>query len=125
MQKSNTHNPKLTPTARALRKNMTEQERKLWYCFLKDHKYKFYRQRVIDNYIVDFYCHAAKLAIELDGSQHYESSGMLKDKIRTAKIEEHGITVIRIPNNEIDRNFRAVCDYVNELTTELLNKGKD
>ena len=125
MQKSNTHNPKLTPTARALRKNMTEQERKLWYCFLREYRYKFYRQKVIDNYIVDFYCHAAKLAIELDGSQHYEPEGMLKDRIRTAKIEEYEVTLIRIPNNEINYNFRAVCEYIDELTTRLLNKGTD
>ena len=62
---------KLTPNARALRKAMTPWERKLWYCFLRTYPVKFYRQRVLGPYIVDFYCPAAKLAVELDGSQHF------------------------------------------------------
>ncbi len=65
------HNPKLTKNAKALRKNMTKEERHLWYDFLRSYPVRFLRQKVIDNYIVDFYCHDAQLIIELDGSQHY------------------------------------------------------
>ena len=82
------HNTELTSNARTLRKNMTKEERHLWYDFLKMYPVRFLRQKVIDNYIVDFYCHSARLIIELDGSQHYEEKGLLKDKIRTEKIEQ-------------------------------------
>ncbi|MBQ7792568.1 MAG: DUF559 domain-containing protein, partial [Clostridia bacterium] len=97
------HNTELTTNARTLRKNMTKEERHLWYDFLKSYPARFLRQKVIDNYIVDFYCHSARLIIELDGSQHYEEKGLLKDKIRTERIEQRKLTVIRIPNNEVTR----------------------
>ena len=80
------HNPKLTKNSKILRKNMTKEERHLWYDFLRDYPVRFLRQKVIDNYIVDFYCSKARLIIELDGSQHYESQIILvKDRIRTEK----------------------------------------
>ena len=106
------HNPKLTNVARMLRKNMTKEEKHLWYDFLRNYPIRFLRQKVIDNYVVDFYCHDAKLIIELDGSQHYTSVGQYKDEIRTKKLEKHNLTVIRIPNSEIKRNFNNVCDYI-------------
>ena len=106
------HNTKLTCNAKALRKNMTKEERHLWYDFLRSYPVRFLRQKVIDNYIADFYCHEARLIIELDGSQHYEEKGLIKDKIRTEKIESRNLTVIRIPNNEINNNFRGVCEYI-------------
>ena len=112
------HNPKLTENAKKLRKNMTEEERKLWYMFLRNHSPKFYRQKVIDDYIVDFYCREAKLVIEIDGSQHYEEAGMLKDRIRTERIEKHDLLVIRIPNTEINRNISGVCDYIDQVIEE-------
>lgn len=108
------HNKKLTTNARALRKNMTKEERHLWYDFLKDYPVRFLKQKVIDNYIVDFYCHSARLIIELDGSQHYEEKGLLKDKIRAQKIEERNLTIIRIPNNEVNKNFEGVCQYIDD-----------
>ena len=102
------HNTKLTENAKSLRKNMTKEERYLWYDLLRAYPVRFLRQKVIDNYIVDFYCNEARLIIELDGSQHYEEKGLLKDKIRTEKIESRNLTVIRIPNNEVKNNFRGV-----------------
>ena len=80
------HNKRLTSTARALRKNMTKEERKLWFEFLRLYDVKFYRQRVIANYVVDFYCSKAKLVIELDGSQHYEPEAQARDAERTAAL---------------------------------------
>ena len=75
------HNSKLTSNAKVLRKNMTKEERHLWYDFLRSYPVRFLRQKVIDNYVVDFYCHDARLIIELDGSQHYSENGLLKDEI--------------------------------------------
>jgi len=106
------HNKTLTDKARILRKNMTKEEKHLWYDFLRNYPLRFLKQKVIDNYIVDFYCHEAKLIIELDGSQHYEEKGLLKDKIRKEKLESRNLTIIRIPNNEINRNFDGVCEYI-------------
>ena len=116
------HNQKLTDNAKTLRKNMTKEERHLWYDFLRTYPIRFLRQKVIDNYIVDFYCHEARLIIELDGSQHYEEKGLLKDKIRTEKIENRNLTVIRIPNNEVNKNFRGVCEYIDLLVKESLHR---
>ena len=94
---------------------MTKEESHLWYDFLRTYPVRFLRQKIIDNYIVDFYCHAARLIIELDGSQHYEPSQTLKDKIRTDKITSRNLTVVRIPNNVINENFKGVCEYIDEL----------
>ncbi len=116
------HNTDLTSNARTLRKNMTEEERHLWYDFLKSYPVRFLRQKVIDNYIVDFYCHSARLIIEIDGSQHYEENGLLKDKIRTERIEQRNLTVIRIPNNEVNKNFEGVCQYINVVVKESLRQ---
>ena len=116
------HNTDLTNNARTLRKNMTKEERRLWYDFLKNYPNRFLRQKVIDNYIVDFYCHSARLIIELDGSQHYEEKGLLKDKIRTERIEQRNLTVIRIPNNEVKRNFEGVCQYIDIAVKESLRQ---
>ena len=103
------------PLARALRRNMTEQERKLWYSFLRKHTPRFQRQKAIGNYIVDFYCAKAQLVIELDGSQHYEESGIAKDAARTAFLEQQGLRVLRIPNNAVNENFRGVCEHIDTL----------
>ncbi len=112
------HNTNLTKNAKTLRKNMTKEERHLWYDFLLSYPVRFLRQKVIDNYIVDFYCHEARLIIELDGSQHYEEDGLLKDKIRTEKLESRGLTVIRIPNNAVSQNFEGVCEYIDNFVRE-------
>ena len=114
------HNIGLTDTARTLRKNMTKEERHLWYDFLKSYPIRFLRQKVIDNYIVDFYCHSARIIIELDGSGHYEEKELLRDKIRTERIEKRNLTVVRIPNNEVSRNFEGVCQYIDNIVKEAL-----
>ena len=110
------HNPKLTEKAKNLRKDMTKEEKHLWYDFLKDYPVRFLRQKVIDNYIVDFYCSSLNLIIELDGSQHYDEKGIIKkDTIRTQKLKERNLTIIRIPNNEIWYNFDGVCEYIDNF----------
>ncbi len=101
---------------------MTKEEGHLWYDFLCSYPIRFLRQKVIDNYIVDFYCSDARLIIELDGSQHYEEKGLLKDKIRTEKIESRNLTVVRIPNNEVNKNFSGVCEYIDLFVKESLHR---
>ena len=109
------HNASLSAKAKVLRKNMTKEERHLWYDFLKDYPVRFLRQKVIDHYIVDFYCHDARLVIELDGSQHYEPVEQLKDAQRTKRIQDRGLLVIRIPNNAVFANFSGTCEYIDRL----------
>lgn len=106
------HNPDLTANARNLRKNMTKEERHLWYDFLRSYPIRFLRQKVIDNYIVDFYCHEARLIIELDGSQHYEKAALLADSVRTQRLENRDLYVMRIPNNAVNENFSGVCQHI-------------
>ncbi len=91
---------------------MTPQERKLWYMFLRTYPVKFYKQRIIESFIVDFYCHAAKLVIEIDGSQHYEPQGQAYDEERTAILKKYGLEVLRFSNREINTDFRAVCEHI-------------
>ena len=106
--------------AKILRKHMTKHERKLWYLFLREYPIRFQRQKAIDNYIADFYCAKAKLIIELDGSGHYEPHQILKDRIRTQRLEELDLTVVRFLNSDIDNNFRNVCEYIDTLVKESL-----
>ena len=110
--------------AKNLRKNMTKEERRLWYDFLNVYKPAFRRQFVIAEYIVDFYCPAARLAIELDGSQHYEADEMERDKVRTARMEAFGVKVIRFANTDVLRRFREVCEDIDRTVQERCNGGR-
>lgn len=116
------HNPKLTERAKELRQNMTKEEKNLWYRFLCTYPVRFLRQKVIDIYIVDFYCAKAKLVVELDGSQHYEEENKEYDEIRTEHLKTRGLKVVRIPNSEVNRNFEGVCKYIdNEVKKRTAN----
>ena len=77
---------------------------------------------MLGKYIADFYSAEAKLVIELDGSQHYENVNIEKDAQRTAFLENYGLTVIRIPNNEVNRNFRGVCEYIDAAVKQSLSQ---
>ena len=109
------YNKNLVNNAKALRKNMTKEERHLWYDFLKDYPVKFYRQKVLGKYIVDFYCAKADLVVELDGSQHYEEIGIQYDSQRDEYLKCSCLDILRIPNNEINTNFDGVCEYLDKL----------
>lgn len=109
---NNTHNKKLTPLSRILRKNMTKEERHLWYDFLKNLPITIHRQKVMGCYILDFYCADKKFAIELDGSQHYEKQGVDHDMARDAYLREQGITVLRYSNLELSQQFEDVCNDI-------------
>ena len=104
-----TNNPKLRKNAQKLRREMTKEERQLWYDFLKQLPVTVSRQKVLYRYIVDFYCASAKLAIEIDGSQHYESEGAASNHERDRVLNRLGITVVRYSNDDVNRNFDGVC----------------
>ena len=114
---------RLNGRARELRHEMTPQERKLWYAFLRNYPIKIYKQRVIEFFIVDFYCAEAKLVIELDGSQHGEAEAIEYDSERTAFLKNYGLTVLRIPNNEIRYHFQEVCAYIDSTVQQSLSQN--
>ena len=113
------HNKQLVPLAKQLRKEMTKEERHLWYDFLRTYPVRFSRQKVLGKYIADFYSAEAKLVIELDGSQHYEDGDAKKDAQRTEFLQRYGLTVIRIPNNEVSKNFRGVCEHIDAMVKTI------
>lgn len=112
----------LTKNAQQLRKNMTKEERRLWYDFLKNLPLTVNRQKVIGPYIADFYCAQAGTVIELDGSQHYEEQGREADFQRDQYFEEQGILVKRYTNLDIKTNFTGVCEDILRTFTERLPK---
>jgi len=115
---NNTRNSKLTGNAKALRKNMTKEERHLWYDFLKSLPITVNRQKVIGNYIVDFYIATSKIVIELDGSQHFEDRGVETDAKRDAFLNALGIRVLRYSNLDVNQRFESVCqDILNNIKT--------
>ena len=116
------HNKQLVPFAKKLRKEMTKEERHLWYDYLRTYPIRFSRQKVLGKYIADFYSAQAKLVIELDGSQHYEDGGVERDEERTAFLEKYGLTIIRIPNNEVSKNFQGVCDLIDSAVKQSLSQ---
>lgn len=112
-----------TKNAAYLRKNMTQQERRLWYDFLRDYPVRFRRQELIGNYIADFFCDKARLVIEVDGSQHYEPKEIVHDRQRTKYFESLRLKVIRFTNLEINTNFNGVCEYIDRAVKRLPLEG--
>ena len=104
-----TYNKALKPYAQKLRREMTPEEKHLWYQFLKPQGIKAKRQQIIGTFIVDFYIPSAKIVIEIDGSQHYEQEAQTKDHERDAALEQLGILVLRYSNSDINQRFRDVC----------------
>ena len=109
--------------AKNLRKNATPQENHLWFDFLSKYEIRFQRQKAIGNYIADFYCHKAKLIIEVDGSQHYSEQGLQSDALRTEVLEGYNLKVLRFTNIQIDTNFVAVCQYIDHVVKASLREG--
>ncbi len=102
----------LAQRAAIMRRHMTNAERKLWLLFLREYQVPFVAQKVIGNYIVDFYCRKTRLSIELDGSQHYEPRSLAYDRIRTSYLEMLEIKELRFPNTFIFENFDGVCEAI-------------
>ena len=108
--------------SQALRKQMTKEERHLWYDFLKTYPIQFKRQYPIGYYIADFFCYQAKLIVELDGSQHYEPDEIAYDRRRTEYLQQQGYYVLRLSNLDVMKRFRSVCEYID---TVVQNRMKD
>ena len=117
------HNKAIVPMAKQLRKNMTKEERRLWYNFLNTYPIRFTRQKVLGKYIVDFYCAKANIVIELDGSGHYTDEGIAYDIERTAFLEGYGLTIVRLSNLEVNNNFKAVCEYIDGIVKSRIELG--
>ena len=118
------YNKSNIPLAKKLRKNMTPWERKLWFEFLRNYPVRFQRQKAIGDFIADFYCAKAGLVLELDGGGHYSAGQSEKDTARTRALEAMGLTVLRICNIEVDRNFTAVCEYIEQTVQMSLISSK-
>ena len=114
------YNKKIIPFAKRLRKDMTREERKLWYDFLREYPVKFTRQKVLGYYVADYYCPQVKLVVEIDGSSHLSDEAQEYDKNRTEFIEKYGITVIRFFNGEITANFEMVCHDIDAVVQKLI-----
>ena len=102
------YNKKLVNIAKSLRRNMTKEEKHIWYDFLKHIPFTVKRQHNIENYIVDFYIPEKKIVIEIDGLQHTAPDDKAKDDIRDNNLQKWGITVLRYSNKDINTNFYAV-----------------
>ena len=116
------HNKSLVSNARSLRKNMTKEERHLWYDFLRSYPVKFLRQKVLGKYIVDFYCYKAKLVVELDGSQHCEPAEIEYDLHRTEFLKQSGLFVLRISNLDVMKQFRSVCETIDLAVKDRMER---
>ncbi len=117
------YNRKNIPLAKNLRRNATPQENHLWYDFLAKYEIRFQRQKAIDGFIADFYCHKAKLVIEIDGAQHYTEEGQRKDEFRTEILEGYDLKIIRFTNRQIHTNFRGVCLYIDSVVKMSVNES--
>lgn len=118
------YNPDLVVRSQELRKNPTPAEKKLWYGFLRNFKHRVLRQRPIDNYIVDFYCAALKLVIEVDGETHYTKEGKAYDAARTGVLEGYGRRLLRFNNHEVMEDFEAVCKTIEEIPPSPFAKSE-
>lgn len=114
------YNKSNIPLAKTLRKNMTPWERRLWYEFLRSYPIRFQRQKAIGQYIADFYCAKAQLVIELDGGGHYTNTQQAADARRTADLSQMNLSVLRICNLDIDRNFQGVCELIDQAVKRSL-----
>ena len=116
------HNKKLVPLAKTLRKNMTKEERHLWYDCLRLSRLRFYRQKVFGRYILDFYCPKARLVVEVDGGEHSEPEAMAYDAERTAFLESYGLRVQRFSNYEVNRHFPEVCECIGDIVQRAIEE---
>ena len=110
-------NQNLKIRAQKLRREQTKEEARLWYQFLSRYPCRFRRQYVIGNYIADFYCHKAKLVVELDGSQHYDAQAEEYDRKRTQYMKSQELMVLRFTNLDVQKRFRSVCEAI-DLTVK-------
>ena len=116
------YNKDLVRFARNLRNNMTLEEKKLWFKFLRGYGVPFSRQKILGKYIADFYCDRAKLVIELDGPTHFTEKGELHDEERTEYLKRFGIKVLRISNLSVLYYFDDVCWLIDDAVSNRLDE---
>lgn len=109
------YNPQLIPRAKELRQNPTPAEKKLWQSCLRTLPLRVLRQRPINHFIVDFYCAALKLVIEVDGERHFTDEAQAYDSERSRVLEGYGLRVLRFTNDEVMNNFGGVCQQIWEM----------
>ena len=109
------YNPQLVSRAKEFRQNPTPAEKKLWQEYLRTFRFRVLRQRPIDHFIVDFFCAALKLVIEIDGESHFTTEGRVYDQERTAVLEGYGLIVLRFTNDVVMNDFEGVCQRIEEL----------
>lgn len=112
------YNPALKERARSLRRNMTPAEQMLWKQYLRHFPYRVLRQRPIDNFIVDFYCAALRLVIEVDGKYHASAEAQARDGDRTRILESYGLRVIRFTNEQVFSDLEGICAVLMELAED-------
>lgn len=125
MSRSLSYDGRLKANAQALRREMTRQEKHLWYDFLKKHVPPFHRQKQFGYYIVVFYCAVGNLVVELDGSQHYEPEGMAHDTARDAYLTGLGLRILRFASIDVDRHFETVCAAIDRAIEETNGQEND
>lgn len=112
----------LSQRAENMRKQMTPAEKALWFRFLREYPLPFVAQKVIGEYIVDFYCRRVRLSIELDGDSHYWGNHQRYDQIRTLYLETLEIKELRFTNTDVYENFEGVCEVIH---TEVEKRRND
>jgi very-short-patch-repair endonuclease len=128
LQKSYFHlpyNPKLVERAKQMRRNPTPAEKKLWEEYFKHFPYRVLRQRPIDHFIVDFYCAALHLVIEVDGDVHFSEASQSLDTERSTELEKYGLQIIRFTNSEVMHNFEHVCQQLTEMMNSFTVSRRD
>ena len=110
----------LRERSQVLRKQMTKEERHLWYDYLKSYPVQFKRQYPIGCYIVDFYCYRGRLVVELDGAQHCEPSAVAYDRKRTEYLRQKGLYVLRFSNRDVMEQFRSICETIDHAVRDGL-----
>ena len=105
-----------------MRKNMTKEERHLWFDFFRKYPVRVKRQVIIGKYIVDFCCERAQVIIELDGGQHYETENKKADAERTRQLERLGFLVLRYSNLDVMQNFSGVTEDIDRVIRERMKK---
>ncbi len=125
-------NSRLDKYAKNLRKNMTDEEKTLWYNYLNKIYPRFHRQKIIGNYIVDFYCPKLRIVIGIDGVQHYQPQHYENDFVRDEFISKKDITILRFDNSEVKKDYCSVlyriashCEMKAELFGIDLTLPKD
>ena len=118
------YHPATQRNAKTLRREMTPQERHLWYDFLRMAPARFQRQRPVGRYIADFVCASAKLIVEVDGSQHVEPERQAREEERTRALEEAGYRVLRISNRDVEQKFREVCECIAHAVEDAGVEGR-